>query len=427
MLVRPGRLFGGGNSALKFEAAPVQPSEPSQPILLPATTVIGAFGDSQTYGDYRMKSYLSMLPFHLRAGLAPRTTGRGTAAASGYNMGVAGQTGQQIADRASTIWGGPASRIYGLFGQNDGNGITAANQIGYWTTHLDRAKAAGKTVVAIPNAPTVTVMNNAALQARNAEVFAWLRGPAKDLYGATLEVLPDSIWSGIDFSSTVYAYDGVHPTNFGADRLAFNIAAVERPKFATATNAELIAALGLGPDLYAADFMSGGGTVPSGSTGVVAAGLAASLTGTAGLTIAFSLGILDGIPGQFIDVSGLAGTGTVQVQLRETAMVTFAIEEAFKAFGRIKQTARDGVSPPAGVQAIGFEPAGGRHQWMSRFSPLNEGGANFLIDGYFQNLPEENSAGGTSVSIDFAARFVPGATVDYRVFIGDVSSFKLAA
>lgn len=418
-----GGLLIAGRAGLKLSTLEGGGAGPS---LLSATTLIAGFGDSQTYGDFRMKSYLEQLPLHLGVGYVPSTIGKGTGSVVGYNMGVSGQTGAQISARAATIMSSPATRLYGMFGQNDGAGISAADQIGYWTVLLDAAVGAGKTIVAIPQPDTTTVLANSTLQDRKAAVLAWLRGAATATYGAALDVLPDSIWDGFDFASATYAFDGVHPTNFGADRLAYGIAAVERPKFEAATNAELIAALGLTGNLYTANFAAGGGTVPAGATGTVASGLALSLTGTTGLTIIASLATIDGLDCQIIDVSGVAATGTIQWQLREAASVVFDISEPFKAFGRIKSVSTDGASAPAGVQAIGFEAGGGRHPWLSRFSPLNEGGGDYVIDGWFQNLPEENSGSGTSISIDLATRYAPGAVVNHRVILAAPSVFKMA-
>ncbi len=396
--------------------------------LLPVTTQIGAFGDSQTYGDFRMKSYL--FPFAQEMGgicIFPRTTAKGTASAVGANMGVAGQTGAQIASRAATVLSSPATRLYGLMGQNDGAGITANDQKGYWTAFLDGAISANKTIVAIPNSPTQTVLESPTIQARNAEVFNWLRTTAKTTYGERLDVLPDSVWSGIDFLAPGVSYDPgskVHLTNYGAQLFAKNLAAVERPKFAAGGYADVIAALGLTGNLWTGSFATGGGSAGSGSTGTVGNGLAVTTTGTTGLTVECSLVTLRGKPAQQIDIFGTASTGTIQVQLRETAAIVYDINDVFRGWGDLRLTARDGVSAPQGVLAIGFEPGGGRHPWMSRFSPTTEGNVPFVLDGPFQNLPEENASGGTSINADWAVRFVPGATVDCRFIVADMQVYR---
>lgn len=391
--------------------------------LIPLATPLTVIGDSMTYGDFRAKSYLYWLNLALSGRLfIPQTTNSGTSSTAGAQCGVSGDTSAQIAARIATCNTHNGVYII-LLGQNDGAGVTAGDQQTNFTTIFTELQDALKIYV-IPFAETVSVAASSTLQTRNTTNKAWLAD-----YGGNVTLLPDSVWDGIALhdgagGAGAQSFDGTHPNVNGVWRLANNIATEILPEIMTGDVYDVITELGFATNLFAADFSGTGGSVGSGSTGQVATGLALTTTGTTGLTVTASKGTLDGDTSQIITITGTASTGTVQVQLRETATHTFDINDGFFIGGKIKVTASDGTSAPVGLQAVGYEAAGGRHAYLSRFSPNNENGALFAFEGMFVGTPEVNGAGGSSINIDLGVRFVPSATVDVRIEVANVKVFN---
>lgn len=419
MLIRLGRMMNAG-----------QPTSESlienNASLIPLATPLTVIGDSQTYGDFRAKSYIHWLNLALSGRLfVPQTVNRGTANAYGANAGVGGQTSAQIAARAAAFNTHDGIYIL-LMGQNDNAGVSAPAQQANFETIFAELSGAARIYV-IPFAQTASVAANGAIQARNATNKAWLAG-----IGATypnVVLLPDSVWSGIALhdgsgGAGAQSFDGTHPNVNGAWRLGSNIAALIGPDLAAGDAYGVIAALGFENNLYAADFSGTGGSVGAGAAGQAATGLALTVSNTAGLTVTASKGTLEGKDSQIITIAGTSGAGTIFVRLRETAAHTFDVNDAFFMCGRIRITASDGVSAPAGLQAVGSSPAGGRHPFISYFSPASENGALFAFEGIFVCTPETNASGAGTLSSDTEIRIAPETAVDLRFEIADVKIYN---
>jgi hypothetical protein len=388
------------------------------------TTPITLVGDSITWGDNRMKSFGHWLPFMAGGKLRvlPINSG-GTDSSFGYNAGRSGNSTAQMAARVATF--GTHNGVYILLtGENDNNSVTAGDQQASLTT-IFTALSAAKKIYVVPFPTTKTVDTNATIATRNTTNMAWLNA-----YGGNVEVVTDA-WSGIALSdgsggTGADSIEGIHPNTTGAYKLAQNIWNHQADQWAAGTVADHWTAMDYNTNVYDVDFTGTGGTVPAGASGQMATGLTLQLSGTTGLTVVAEKTTLGGFDAQKVTISGTAAaSGTIQVNIRNSSSHTFAIGDAFAFSVRARVESAAG-GDPTGVLAVGFEPAGGRGAFLSRYAPINEGGLPLRIDGTGRGMSEPMPASGSSITSDFAIRFIPGASVDATITVANVQIYNVA-
>lgn len=384
-----------------------------------------AVGDSMTYGDYRLKSYTHWLNLALDGRLFfPTTYNRGNSSVYGGNAGVGGDTTSDIAARASTF--NSHNGIYILLtGQNDNNSVTAGEQQTDLAAIFSELSSAEKIYV-IPFAETSTVDGDSVIAARNVTNMAWLRGTASGTY-SNLAVLSDDVWDGIELhdgmgGAGADSIDGVHPSNGGAFKLANNIFSEISGDLADGDAYDWMAGF---TNVYPADLSGTSGTVDSDCSGNVATGLQLVASNMTGLTCVAAKGTLAGSTSQIITVTGTAGASVPEIYFREAITHAYNTDAGILMVGNIKVTASDGSSAPVGVQAIGLEAAYGKHIFGSRYSPANEGGVPFVVEGVFMNSPETHGSTLSGWSSDLAARLSPSTSIDVRIEFSDVMQFDV--
>lgn len=383
-------------------------------------------GDSMTYGDWRCKAYVYWLNLALSGRLLlPKTTDRGTASVAGGNCGVSGQTTAQIAARASTFNTHNGVYII-LMGENDNDSVSAGDQQANFVSIFSELSAAEKIYV-LPFAETKTVDQNATIATRNATNLAWLQSVAGVTY-ANVEVLPSSVWDGISLHDGAGgagpdSYDGIHLTNEGAKKIGYNIYNSISGDLAVGDAYDHVSAyMNLFPD----DFSGTSGSTGTGTSGDVADNFALTGSGLGTLSVVASKGTLNGNDSQIIAVSGTSGTGTIEIKLRRSSIShSYAIDDGFLCVGDLKITATDGSSVPQGLLALGISPTGGRHIFCSQYSPTNEGGLPFVIEGTFMGVAETNAGSGASLTTDIVFRIENSATVDIRFEVANLHIFNM--
>lgn len=384
-----------------------------------------AVGDSLTYGDNRLKSYTHWLNLALDGRLYyPTSYNLGNSGAYGGNAGVGGDTTDDIASRASTFNSHDGIYIL-LTGQNDNNGVTAGEQQTDFETIFTELASAEKIYV-IPFAETSTVDADSTIAARNVTNLAWLRGTASSTY-SNLEVLPDSVWDGIELhdgmgGAGADSIDGVHPNNEGAFKLANNIFDEISADLEDGDAFDWTSGF---TNIYPADFSGTGGSGDMDCTGDVATGISLSATDMTGLTCTVATGTLNSADSQIITITGTSGASVPQVYFQESITHDYSTDGGIMMIGNIKITASDGSSDPVGLQAFGLEAAYGKHIFGSRYSPANEGGVPFALEGIFMVLPQEHGSTLSGWTSALAARLSPSTSVDVRLELSNIRQFDV--
>lgn len=152
------------------------------------------------------------------------------------------------------------------------------------------------------------------------------------------------------YDYTTMSYDGLHPTEYGANLWGNARAAAITQIISTST----IIGSGSQPsgNINTAWDMAGtSGTAGSGTSGSVATGW--SVTNTSGCTCVASKGTQNGRTSQILTLSGSASSAGI-VNFTRSITSAFTEGQFFEQYAELSITAADGVSAPVGLMAFGI-------------------------------------------------------------------------
>lgn len=169
----------------------------------------GVIGDSQTYCNGGTPQSWWMWDFSHLGGRVyfPATSGVGTTAAIGGNMGVSGESTTQIQARKANFNTADLDIYTIMSGENDPAGFTAADTITAYLDILGQPNLlAAKRIYVMPQPYSRSVASNPTLQTRRAAMEAWgLKNPADGdatPSNCLRKGIPNALWIP---SATLYA------------------------------------------------------------------------------------------------------------------------------------------------------------------------------------------------------------------------------